>query len=277
MACRPGDRLRRASSWPQTFTGSRAHGIPRPSDAPVTRRTDTSAMLAIEVQRRLAEVISTSMRAAAAAEARAPSSEVDLLVTAAHRSIADLRLLTGVSDGHLGRHLRFIQLNHRRGRPEESDGDIADIREHDLIHLVEMVAGWIEKTNRTELTEAAAPAWERQDYDGAVRAAFVRLETRMRELAGVPATDGSVVGRRLVNRLLPDNGITDRWTSEGLLGQLKEQEQAAARELYLGALGLFRNATGHRETGYTREEAADVLGLVALCFRLLDKLSAPGN
>jgi hypothetical protein len=232
-------------------------------------------MLAIEVQRRLVDVISTATRAAAAAEARAPSSEIDLRVAAAQESIAELRSLTGVSDGYLGRHLGFIQLNHRRGQPQASDGDIADIRERDLLELVERVAGWAETTNGTELTEAAGAAWERQDYDGAVRAAFVRLETRMRELAGVPANDGSFVGRRLVNRLLPDNGITERWTSEGLLGQLKEQEQAAARELYLGALGLFRNATGHRETGYTREEAADVLGLVALCFRLLGKLSPP--
>jgi uncharacterized protein (TIGR02391 family) len=236
--------------------------------------THTSAMLAIEVQRRLTEVISASMRVAAAAEARAPSSEVELLVSAARRSIAELRSLTGVSDGHLGRHLAFIQRNHREGRPQASDGDVADIRERDLIDLIEAVSRWIEKINSTEVTEAAGQAWARQDYDGAVRAAFVRLETRMRELAGVPATDGSFVGRRLVNRLLPENGITDRWTPEGLLGQLKEQEQAAARELFLGAFGLFRNATGHRETGYTREEATDVLSLVALCFRLLDKMSA---
>lgn len=245
----------------------------RPCPLWVRRSVHNRAMLEIEIQRRLVAVIAASMRAAAAAEARVSTGELELLIEAARGSLEGLQSLTGVSATSLRRHLAFISRNHGRGRPEDSDGDVRDIRERDLMEVVQEVTDWIATTDNTEVAEAAGSAWERRDYDGAVRSAFVRLETRMRERARVSATDGGMVGRRLVNRLLPDNGVSARWNPEGLLGRLKEQEQVAARELFLGALGLFRNATGHRETGYTREEAADVLSLIALCFRLLAKVS----
>jgi hypothetical protein len=79
----------------------------------------------------------------------------------------------------------------------------------------------------------------------------------------------------LVARLLPGNGPSDRWGDEGLLGHLTDREQTGARELLNGALSLFRNATAHRATAYTREEAEDVLHLVNLCLRLLAKYRTP--
>jgi uncharacterized protein (TIGR02391 family) len=126
---------------------------------------------------------------------------------------------------------------------------------------------------RPELVSAIQGSWRAEQYDAAVRDAFVHLEGRMRELADIKPHEG-LTGRRLVNRLLPTNGDTAPLGDEGLLGHLTDTEQGGARDLLNGAVSLFRNASAHRPTAYSRAEAEDVIHLVNLCLRLLDKYRA---
>jgi Protein of unknown function (Hypoth_ymh) len=99
---------------------------------------------------------------------------------------------------------------------------------------------------RPGLVEAIEGSWRAQQYDAAVREAFVYLEARMREL-GVVDPGSGLTGRQLVARLLPGNGPSERG-DVGLLGHLTDREQSGARELLNGAVSLFRNATAHRAT-----------------------------
>lgn len=172
----------------------------------------------------------------------------------------------------LRRHLSWLERRHREGNPAAADGDIIDLREHDLPEVVDVVVNWSAGIMDAELVATISDSWRAQRYDAAVREAFVLTESRIRALAGVAPNEG-VTGRRLVARLLPGNGPSERWTNEGLLGRLTDAEQGGARELLNGAVSLFRNATAHRETAYTRNEAEDVLHLVNLCLRMLAKIS----
>ena len=136
------------------------------------------------------------------------------------------------------------------------------------------VRTWSNELLDAELVAAVLPSWQAQDYDSAVRSAFVHLEDRMREAGSIDRAEG-LTGRSLVSRLLPGNGMSERWNAEGLLGQLAHQEQRGARELLNGSFSLFRNATAHRSTAYTRDEAEDVVHLVHVCLRLVAKIALP--
>jgi uncharacterized protein (TIGR02391 family) len=212
-------------------------------------------------------------RLTTAAAARAPAEEISLLADVARANAAALTSATGADLGNLERHIWWIRKNHRAGRPEASDGDIADLRERDLVVAIDAVTAWSMTFLRPEIVSAIQGSWRAEQYDAAVRDAFVHLEGRMRELADVKPQE-ALTGRRLVNRLLPTNGDTAPLGDEGLLGHLTDTEKGGARDLLNGAVSLFRNASAHRPTAYSRAEAEDVIHLVNLCLRLLDKYRA---
>lgn len=230
-------------------------------------------MLSVDIHRRLAALYKEIYALAAAAERRAPTSEIELRVAAARATAAGLEQMVGAEFGSLRRHLGWLLRRHREGRPDEADGDVADLRERDLPDVIDTVATWSAGLLDVGLAAAVAGSWRSGEYDAAVRAAFVHLEQRMRAVGAVPPNE-SVVGRRLVNRVLPGNGPSEMWTADGFMGHLNDGEQSGARELLNGSLSLFRNATAHRETGYALEEAEDILHLVSLCLRLLAKVQS---
>ncbi len=61
-------------------------------------------------------------------------------------------------------------------------------------------------------------------------------------------------------------------SGHGFMGSLTDGELVAARDLIAGSVGLFRNATAHRAIPYTRDEATDVIHLVNVCLRIVDKM-----
>jgi hypothetical protein len=229
------------------------------------------SVLSFEVHRDLTALIASVEGVAAAAEERVAASEIELRV-AATLEIADrLEAIVETRFAKLRRHLWFLRLRHHEGKPHLADGDITDLRKHDLPAVVEAVETWSARLLDPGLAAVVGDLWKNQQYDAAVRAGFVYVEERMRALAAVEPADG-VVGRRLVHRLLPVKGeMPGEWTDRGLLGHLTENEESGARDLLSGALVLFRNATAHRQVGYAREEADDVLHLVSLSLRLLAK------
>jgi len=228
-------------------------------------------VLSFKVYRDLTALIASVEGVTAAAEERVAASEIELRV-AATLAIAD-RLEAIVETRFVGlrRHLGWLLYRHREGRPDLADGDITDLRKHDLPDVMEAIETWSARLLDPGLEAVVGELWNNQQYDAAVRAGFVYVEERMRSLAGVEPNEG-VVGRKLVHRLLPINGeMPGEWTDRGLLGHLTDNEKSGARELLSGALVLFRNATAHRQVAYTREEADDVLHLVSLSLRLLAK------
>jgi hypothetical protein len=231
-------------------------------------------VLSFEVHRQLAELTGAIDQVTTAATERAPADEIDLRVDAALSSASRLEAMIGTEFTRLHRHLAWLRRRHREGRPELSDGDVADLRGHDLPEVIEAVERWSHALLDPGLVASIEGSWRGQQYDAAVRESFVFLEQRMREIAPVAPSEG-VIGRRLVTRLLPGNGPSDRWGEDGLMGHLTDTEQGGARELLNGSLALFRNATAHRTTAYSREEAEDVVHLVKLCLRLLAKIRPP--
>jgi uncharacterized protein (TIGR02391 family) len=231
-------------------------------------------VLSYEIDQALAELIATVNRVTGAASRRVPADEIDLRVEAAIRAADRLDALVGPDPTNLRRHLHWLGRRHRDGRPELSDVDVRDLQEHDLPERIAAVVAWSDGLLDPGLLEAVLPSWQAQDYDSAVRSAFVLLEQRIREAASINPAAG-FTGRGLVSRLLPGDGISDRWGLDGLMGQLTHGEQRGARELLNGAFGLFRNATAHRSTAYSRDEAEDVLHLLHLCLRLVAKITPP--
>lgn len=228
-------------------------------------------MLSLEVHRALTDLVKKVHEAAAAAEQRVAFEEIDLRVTAALASADRLEAITGVQAASTRRHLGWIRHRHGEGQPELSDGDVRDLRQHDLPEVIDAIGRWVQHQIDPDLLAAIEGSWEAQQYDAAVRDAFVHVEERLRSVGGIDPREG-LVGRRLVNRVLPGTGPSDRWTPDGFLGAMTDQEQGGAREILHGALALFRNATAHRVTAYSREEAQDVLHLVNLCIRLIKKI-----
>lgn len=231
-------------------------------------------MLSVEVYRELAELMSAVNRVTTAATERVAFDEIDLRVDEALSCASRLEAMIGAEFHGLRRHLGWLRRRHREGRPELADGDVVDLREHDLPVAINTVESWSRATLDPALVASVERSWRAQQYDAAVRESFVLLEQRMREVAAVAPGEG-VVGRRLVTRLLPGDGPSDRWSTNGFMGHLTDGEQRGARELLNGTLGLFRNATAHRTTAYSREEAEDVIRLVNLCLRLLAKIGEP--
>jgi Protein of unknown function (Hypoth_ymh) len=246
----------------------------RVHDATVSRASDNGSVLSFEIHGALADLAAAVYRVTDAAADRAPVDEIDLRVDAAVAAAGRLDAVIGPDPTNLRRHLHWLRRRHREGHPELSDGDVRDLREHDLPERIQTVVSWSGGLLDAGLVDAVLRSWQAQEYDSAVRSAFVHLEQRMREVGSVDPAAG-LTARRLVSRLLPGNDTSDRWSEEGFMGSLPDGEQGGARELLNGSFSLFRNATAHRSPAYTREEAEDVIHLVNLCLRLVAKISLP--
>jgi hypothetical protein len=185
-------------------------------------------VLSFEVHRALAELTRAVHRVTTAAVERAPFDEIDLRIEAALSSVSRLEAMIGSEFHGLRRHLGWLRRRHREGAPELADGDIVDLREHDLPAAITAVEKWSEALLDPVLVVSIEGSWRAQQYDAAVRESFVLLEQRMREVAAVAPSEG-VVGRRLVARLLPGGGPSDRWSADGFMGHLTEGEQGRGR------------------------------------------------
>lgn len=228
-------------------------------------------MLSLEVHGELVALIGAVNRLIAAAGQRAPFAEIELRVMAARTSAERLERMTDTTFPKLERHLDWLEKRHREGSPELADGDIDDLRDQDLPHVVETVTAWTTRLLDRGLVDAITASWTAHDYDGAVRDAFIELETRMKTLATTGPGE-TLFGRRLVNRLFDPPQLPAAISEHGFMGHLTDGEIAGARDLIAGSIGLFRNATAHRAVPYTRDEATDVIHLVNVCLRILDKM-----
>ena len=103
----------------------------------------------------------------------------------------------------------------------------------------------------------------RGDYETAVFKAFKAIEVAVRPHTTAPA---NVVGRDLmVKAFQPESGaLTDK--------DEVSAERESLMELYRGAIGRFKNPTGHREVNFDNPiEVIEILELASLLMRILDR------
>lgn len=98
-------------------------------------------------------------------------------------------------------------------------------------------------------------------YRTAVLEAFIQVEIAVREAGGYKHSD---YGKQL---------ILDAFNVK--TGPLRDQKQEpaekeAARNLFAGAIGLYKNPSGHREVEFAPEEAAEIIIIASHLLRIID-------
>jgi uncharacterized protein (TIGR02391 family) len=101
-----------------------------------------------------------------------------------------------------------------------------------------------------------------ENYDAAVFEAMKAVEITVRAGAGLAANDiGAPLMRKAFNA---DSGaLTDLRTERA--------ERQGMGDLFAGAMGVFRNATGHRPVGLSAQQAWDALILAAQLIRIVEE------
>ena len=107
------------------------------------------------------------------------------------------------------------------------------------------------------LTRYVKPLFIRGDYDTAVFRAFKEVETRVRKKANLPPT---CLGVDLMNTAFGDKGsLTDT--------NAPKAEQQRMRDLFAGAVGLFKNPSSHRDVNF--DDPREVIDIIATANQLL--------
>jgi hypothetical protein len=113
-----------------------------------------------------------------------------------------------------------------------------------------------------ELIKACSNLVHIQAFDEAVRAAFVILEEKMRNILNKPGATGF----QMAQYAFSTNGPFTKLLSHNLL------EYEGTRDLFFGAFRLYRNPSAHTSVGYTAGEARSILSLVNLLLIKLNEL-----
>ena len=160
----------------------------------------------------------------------------DLLSEAYSRLLKSLP--SGVEGGDAQRHLWFIRHFLGKGQPESCKKDVRDIVDADLPALLRAFDVWASGMGQYDerLRLKVLPLLEQQQYDSAIRAAFVHLKARLVYAFKLPRT---LDGEKLYNRVLGSGGP--------LTGALDGSERESLRAM-IGALHrLFRHVHAHDE------------------------------
>lgn len=106
------------------------------------------------------------------------------------------------------------------------------------------------------------PLFTRGDYDTAVFRAFKEIEVRVRNKAGLSNGD---YGIDLMRKAFgPGGALEDSGAPQA--------ERDRVRELFVGAIGTFKNPTSHREVSYTDPfEVIDIICMANQLLRIVDK------
>lgn len=109
----------------------------------------------------------------------------------------------------------------------------------------------------------------RGDYETAVFQAFKEVEVAVRSASGFPATE---IGTALMGEAfkVAVGPLTD--------ATLPDAEQLAMRNLFSGAVGLFKNPSSHRHVVLNEpREAAEMIALSSLLMRIVDARAESRN
>jgi uncharacterized protein (TIGR02391 family) len=113
------------------------------------------------------------------------------------------------------------------------------------------------------LVEAVArPQFGIKQSDQAVFTSLKEVEIRVRKLGGFP---DDVIGVDLMNRAFgPGGSLTDTAAPKG--------EQEGTRALFVGAMAVLRNPSGHRQVDLAPAEAVEAVAVASLLMRILDRV-----
>ncbi|MBK7876013.1 MAG: TIGR02391 family protein [Planctomycetes bacterium] len=108
---------------------------------------------------------------------------------------------------------------------------------------------------------ASSALFAKGQYDTAVFAAFREIEISVRTAAGL---DGTHLGEKLMRTAF--NAETGPLCDKSV--QISERE--ALCHLFAGAIGRYRNSTGHRRVNLGAEETVEILMLASHLMRIVD-------
>ena len=110
------------------------------------------------------------------------------------------------------------------------------------------------------MVEAVRSKFVRQEYQDAVRRAFLEVEVAVRTKGNYTNDD---VGVKLMNKAFNNPGnLKDPQETAG--------EQEAVRALFAGAMGYIRNPSSHRHVPLTPEVTIEILGFASYLYRIVD-------
>jgi uncharacterized protein (TIGR02391 family) len=133
----------------------------------------------------------------------------------------------------------------RKGASLRTTADLEAYRQGNLLPLPLL---------HPKIAEKVRPMFMRGDYDVAVFQAFKEVEVAVRTAASMSNKD---IGRKLMQAAFnPDNGpLTDIEADKG--------ERVGLMDLFSGAIGCCKNPPGHRERGFDRVSAAQLLAFAS--------------
>ena len=121
---------------------------------------------------------------------------------------------------------------------------------------------WLKRIVDPDLRRAVRHNASASDFTGVIRSAFVHLERRIRESAGL---EEHHYGKELIDKaFLPDKGILQPVSPDG-------SERAGLYNLLLGVFLYYRNPIAHRTVYHTPESALRVLLLIDHALLLVDE------
>ena len=115
-----------------------------------------------------------------------------------------------------------------------------------------------------QLLPSAKPTFVRGDYETAAFAAMKAVEVEVRRLSGLST---EFIGTKLMQEAFKTEGPLADASAEG-------GERVAMMQLFMGAIGTFKNPASHRTVEYTDPlEAAEVIQLADLLLRMLRRIA----
>ena len=104
------------------------------------------------------------------------------------------------------------------------------------------------------------------DYDAAVSVAFKQVEIAVREAGGYTKDN---YGKDYYGKVLMETAFN---VNNGKLTDedLHEPEKLGMRNLFMGAIGLYKNPSSHRDVEFAPEEAAEIIIIASHLLRIVD-------
>lgn len=167
--------------------------------------------------------------------------------------------------GNCGRHIYWIIHWLEKDAPKSCESDIAEICSQDIKDIEKAFRKWCAKQDHydSELTSNIASLLVKQEWDSAVRKAFVILKERLVSTFHVPQ---NLDGADLVNNIFGSK------TPNPLL-KIDADERQAYRDLLAGLYSVFRNKFAHTNYKTTWAEADGVIAMVNLVLKDLGGLT----